>query len=187
MVRFYEYNTTMSYKIYPEDKLREGLTKYIRHKYPNVFFFNRLDQAKMSQARRNRFKAEGIATGLPDFEIINPRGKYYGLAIELKAKGKGAFSYMRNKRCLRIDNIDNMGLPTKEAQHLLDQAYNLHLYMLNGRLALFSEGLDQTIEIVDKYMAGAEWNGRLHDFTYCPNGYLPEKFSIPFNPINISA
>lgn len=183
MVGIYEHNTNMSYKVHAEDKLREGLTKYIRHKYPDVFFFNRLDQANMSLARRNRFKVEGIEKGLPDFEIVNPAGKYYGLAIELKAIGKGAFSYMRNKRCLRIDNLDDMGLPTKEAQHLLDQAYKLHLYMLNGRLALFSEGLDQTIEIVDMYMKGCEWNGGMFDFTYCPNGYIPEKFSIPFNPI----
>lgn len=175
-----------SYRIHPEDKIRERLAAKMRREYPDFFFYARFDQAKVSQAKRSRFYTEGIVSGLPDWEIVTPNGYFSGLVLELKETGKGPFSHMRNKKCFRIDNQNELGLPTKEAEHLLEQAYILDKYWESNRAAFFAEGFDQAWSIVEDYIRGGSFKGlKMYEFSYAEKYKLPVIRSIPFNPIKI--
>jgi hypothetical protein len=82
-------------------------------------------QYQMFHSQRIKAKKSGYKSGFPDLFIYEPRGKYNGLAIELK------IGY--NK-------------PSKKQIYWIDQLNN------RNYLAKVCNGWDETIKTIDKYL-----------------------------------
>jgi len=70
----------------PEARLNAELVKYIRYQYPTSLMVHVPNEGRRTKAERYSAKVLGILSGVPDLLIFDPRGKYHGLAIELKIK-----------------------------------------------------------------------------------------------------
>ena len=92
---------------------------------------------KMTQGMALRQKSQKSAHDWPDIFIAEPRGVYHGLFIELK----------RDR-----DALYNKDGSMKKSAHLTDQLTCLNLLNEKGYYARFACGLDEAIEIVEKYL-----------------------------------
>ena len=107
-----------------EYQLQKAVCKYLDLK--NVLYCASMNgQYQKYQSQRNKAKATGMKRGVPDLFIYEPRGSYHGLAIELKV---------------------GYNKPTVEQLTWLNKLTE------RGYLAMTSNGLDQTIEIIDTYL-----------------------------------
>ena len=107
-----------------EYQLQKAVCKYLD--LQNVLYCGSMGgqyQAHMSV--RIRAKKSGYKRGFPDLFIYEPRGSYHGLAIELKV---------------------GYNKPTVEQLTWLNKLTE------RGYLAMSSNGLKNTIEIIDKYL-----------------------------------
>tara|TARA_R110002012_G_scaffold167637_1_gene331104 strand:+ start:557 stop:922 length:366 start_codon:yes stop_codon:yes gene_type:complete len=84
-------------------------------------------QYQKYHSQRNRAKASGYKRGMPDLFIYEPVGKWHGLAIELKV------GYNR---------------ATKE------QLYWRNELNKRGYVAEICNGLDETLEVINRYLKG---------------------------------
>ena len=126
-------------KMKAEDKLRIAACKEISLKYPKVIFWcdGSGDNAKPMQRRINaQTRSE---RGVPDLFIPEPRGKYSGLFLELKAEG--ARLYLKD------------GVTLAKSDHLDDQKRMLDKLSDRGFCAMFSQGIDDTMQKVDWYLS----------------------------------
>jgi hypothetical protein len=67
-----------------EDKLQNSVMNYIKMQYPEVFAIHVPNEGKRTPFERYKFKYLGGVSGVPDLMIFNVKGKYSGLALELK-------------------------------------------------------------------------------------------------------
>ena len=123
---------------HPEYKLQKQICKYLELQYRDVVFLSDTVancKLTMIQAVRNKaIQKDGFKT--PDLLILEPRGDYHGLFIELKVKSP----YKKNSKEL-LSNEHLKG-QQKSITHLLNKGY----------YACFSVGLDETKKIIDEYM-----------------------------------
>ncbi|MBQ9416756.1 MAG: VRR-NUC domain-containing protein [Clostridia bacterium] len=56
-------------------------------RWHQLVFLHVPNEAKRSQAAGHREKLMGLQKGFPDLLVLEPRGRYHGLAIEMKAIG----------------------------------------------------------------------------------------------------
>lgn len=68
-----------------EDKLQRSVLKWLNLQYPEAFVVHVPNEGRRTMFERYKFKQLGGVSGMPDLMIFNPKGKYNGLAIELKA------------------------------------------------------------------------------------------------------
>ena len=107
-----------------EYQLQKAVCKYLDLK--NVLYCGSMGgQYQKFHSQRNKAKATGYKRGFPDLFIYEPRGSYHGLAIELKV---------------------GYNKPT------LEQLTWLNKLTERGYLAMTSNELDQTIEIINQYL-----------------------------------
>lgn len=111
---------------------------YIRTKYPNVIFRSDFGSGmKMSIGMARRHKALQSSRAFPDLFIIEPRGEYAGLFIELKTIDNKVF---KQDGALRKD------------QHLSEQDAMLKQLQNRGFMAKFAQGYGEAIKIIDDYL-----------------------------------
>jgi hypothetical protein len=113
------------------------LCDYIRHNYPNVIFNSDHSGIRVGQGLANKVKKLHSENGIPDLNIDEPRGGWFGLKIELKATGNSPF---------RVSGM------LKDNEHLRKQWKMLMRLELNGYLAGFCTGFDEAKEVIDWYM-----------------------------------
>ena len=86
----------------PEDALQAATARWLKAQHPNLLAFHVPNGGKrpLSTVRRRgqlvqapiiaaKLKQGGALAGVSDWLILEPRGEYHGLVIELKAKGGG--------------------------------------------------------------------------------------------------
>jgi hypothetical protein len=124
-----------------EYNLQKQICEYIRLQYPNVLFLTdtvAAIQLTPMQGKRNKdVQKEGFKT--PDLLILEPKGKYAGLMIELKIESpfyKGQF------------------IELKSNEHIKEQANSLFELNLKGYCACFAWSFDMAKAIIDDYMRG---------------------------------
>ena len=78
---------------YPEDDLQMACAKYLD--LMGVLWCHVANERKTTKPAGKRLTKKGVKSGVPDILIFEPRGKYNGLAIELKA-GKNKLTKPRN-------------------------------------------------------------------------------------------
>lgn len=119
----------------PEYELSKAISIYLKMQYPDVLFHFDLAGLNLSRAQAGMNKAIQKARGYPDLHILDGRGQYKGLFIELK---KGGFNIKK-----KDGNFVN--------DHVREQAEMLILLRMKGYRAEFGIGFEQTKKIIDDY------------------------------------
>ena len=114
------------------------LCNYIRDKYPDVVFNSDHSGIRVGKGLANKIKALHSENGIPDLNLDEPRGGYFGLKIEMKATGNSPF---------RITGM------LKDNEHLRKQWKMLMRLELKGYCAGFCVGFSNGKEQVDWYMS----------------------------------
>lgn len=121
-----------------EFDLQVAITDYLDRKYPAVLYRSDMAGVKLPiglAVKLKKIQKEGIRW--PDLTILEPRGRFYGLILELKKNWeelytkKGAF---------------------RETEHIKAQSETLSLLSQRGYMSTFACGIDEAMSIIDEYM-----------------------------------
>ena len=86
----------------PEAELRRMLARWLQYQYPSVIYrFDLAADLKLTMGQARKHKELHPKRGYPDLFIAEPRGKYHGMYVELKAEGKSP--YKRNGELKKSD------------------------------------------------------------------------------------
>ena len=122
----------------PEAELRRMLARWLQYQYPNVIYrFDLAADLKLTMGQARKHKELHPHRGYPDLFIAEPRGKYHGMYIELKADGNSP--YKRNGEL-------------KSNEHLKEQEVMLNKLNSRGYAAEFACGFDEAKKIIDEYL-----------------------------------
>lgn len=120
-----------------EKALTSQICTYIRLQYPEVYFFT--DPSGMFQkgwgAKKQLHDNRSTHAQL-DVIILEPRGWYHGLVVELKREGE------------RLYKKDN----TPVTPHVGDQMESVNHLLRKGYFADFAIGFYQAKEVIDRYL-----------------------------------
>lgn len=116
--------------------IHKALCRYVSISYPGVIFNVDLSGVPLSMKQAKTAKMLRSHRGFPDFILIEPRGGYHGLFIEIKREGT------------KLRWRDG----TWRDEHIAEQAEMIDLLLSRGYMAGFGIGLDECIKIVDEYM-----------------------------------
>ena len=108
-----------------ESNQQEIVIKYIRLAYPDALYCASAGGMRTSYLQAVKMKRTGYVKGFPDLFIYEPRGDFFGLAIEMK-KEKGGFASPEQKRWQ-------------------EQLRN------RGYCSYICKGKDEAIKIIDEY------------------------------------
>ena len=120
-----------------EKSLHKAVCHYIRLQYPKVIFNSDLSGLKLTIGQAVKVKELRSSRAFPDIMIFEPRGKYHGLFIELKAENEKLFK----KDC-----------KTFITPHVQEQAEMIDLLMIRNYAATFAIGFNQAKMILDAYL-----------------------------------
>ena len=109
------------------------ICQWLAIQYPNLLWWHTPNESKKTPFERFLFSVMGGKKGVSDFIIIEPRGMYSGLAIELKAKGTKVFK--KNGECYYPE------------QHIF-----LKKMQEKGFFATFAIGFDSAKNIIENYL-----------------------------------
>jgi hypothetical protein len=122
-----------------EYNLQKQICEYLKYKYPNILFLTDTVAAirlTPMQGKRNKdVQKQGFKT--PDLLILEPKGNYAGLMIELKIENpfyKGQF------------------IEIKSNEHIKEQADSLFKLNIKRYCACFAWSFDMAKAIIDDYM-----------------------------------
>jgi hypothetical protein len=123
-------------KANPEYHLCRQIANYLRLQYPKILYHFDYSGMMHTKAQAGKMKMLQNRRGFPDLFIMEPRGNYYGLFIEVKIEGT---------KFLKKDNsIIN--------SHIKEQSDYLFELSLNGYKAIFGMGFDEIRFEIDKYL-----------------------------------
>jgi hypothetical protein len=122
--------STSRRKVSPESESnqQEIVIKYLRLAYPDALYCASAGGMWTSDSQRIKMARTGYVKGFPDLFIYEPRGKFHGLAIEMK-KVKGS----------KIE---------PEQVQWQEQLRN------RGYASYICKGKDEAIKVIDEYFNG---------------------------------
>ena len=121
-----------------EKKISIELAKYINLQYPDVIFFPDASGVRLTMGQAIQLRAQRCNRyKIPDFFILEPKGDYLGLILELKREGESPF-------------LKDGGL--SKDKHIQEQNKSLMKLRSVGYFACFAVGLDEAIQTVEAYM-----------------------------------
>ena len=121
-----------------ETEIYKVIARYLTIKYPKLIF--RFDFAAgmyLSPYMANKHRSQNPIKGYPDLFIAMPKGNYSGLFIEIKTDKANPF---------KKDGS------LKANEHTERQAEILTMLNGIGYHAVFSSGVDETINIIERYL-----------------------------------
>ena len=111
-----------------EDHLQNAVMNYFRAIYPKAFVIHVPNEGKRSPFERYKFKYLGGMAGIPDILCFEPKGKYCGLAIELKVGYNKPTD--NQKKCLKT--LENAKWDAQWSNSFDDVVGIIDNYMKNG-------------------------------------------------------
>ncbi len=120
-----------------EKQIHKSVCDYIKMKYPDVIFLSEPSGLKTTIGTAVQLKALRSGSALPDLWVMNPRGGYGALIIEIKKDRSEVFTKDGKLR---------------SSEHIRAQAENLDKLHHLGYYAVFGLGLTHCMEEVDSYM-----------------------------------
>lgn len=122
----------------PEAELRRMLARWLQYQFPNVIYrFDLAADLKLTMGQARKHKELHPKRGYPDLFIAEPRGKYCGMYVELKAEGKSP--YKRNGEL-------------KKSEHLKEQEVMLDKLNSRGYFAKFATGFNEAKGLIESYL-----------------------------------
>jgi len=113
------------------------ICNYIKAKYPDVIFTSDASGVRMPIGLSVKFSKLKSGRGIPDLLILEPRGDYSGLFLEIKRTNENIFK-------------KDGGL--KKNEHLYEQAIMLDRLKHKGYATYFAIGKEMAKQIIDDYM-----------------------------------
>jgi hypothetical protein len=120
-----------------EEDMQMALSKYIMLMFPDVIFTAEASGVRTSYVQAAKMKMMRSHGCHLDMIILEPRGLYAGLILELKHEDKSPF-------------LQNGSISKKE--HVQAQAAMVNRLKNKGYYSSFAVGLDQGIAIINHYM-----------------------------------
>jgi len=122
----------------PEYKLQTQVCEYLERQYPKVLFLSdTVASVKLTFAQQNRNKKiQKHGFKCPDLIILQPKDKFHGLFIELKAKSP----------------FKKDGITLLSNEHVEDQAKTLIALLQKGYFATFAWSFEMAKKIIDTYL-----------------------------------
>ena len=124
----------------PEEKLHFAVADYLKLQYPKVIFISESSGIRMSPGMAKKLKRTRSAHTHLDLYILEPKGEFSGLIIELKAVD----IYQKKHPELFLKN-----------DHINDQAATIKALNKKGYFATFAIQFDQAKTIIDNYLNGS--------------------------------
>jgi hypothetical protein len=121
-----------------EKSLHRAVCDYIRYQYKDCLFNTDLSGIRVTPGLAGQLSSLRSRNGFPDLILYEPRGKYYGLFLELKKEGTRL--YKKN------------GQPADS--HIADQLDCLLELRMRGYCVAFAVGFDNAKELIDSYLNG---------------------------------
>jgi len=112
------------------------ICQYIKAQYKSAIFNTDLSGIRLPMGLAVKASKLRSSSGFPDIVIYEPRGRYYGLFIELKKEGLKL--YKKNGEF--------------KTPHLQVQASMISQLLKRGYFASFACGFDDAKDIIDEYM-----------------------------------
>ena len=127
-----------------EQHIAWAVAEYLTLKYPDVVYrFDIAADLYMTPGQANIIKNKLLhQRGFPDLTIFEPRGKYHGLMIEIKKDT--AEVYKKSDGMIR------------QSRHIREQSEMLTRLTKKGYYATFGLGLNDCIQVIDRYLRAAE-------------------------------
>lgn len=130
-----------------EESLQVAISTYLRLQYPNVLFTAESSGIRLTMGQAVKAKKQRSDRALPDLWIMEPKGRYHGLIIELKKNGESPWKKDGHLKKKTMKNSDGT-----KYDHIQEQSDILRRFLDKGYAATFSVGFDQTKKIIDDYM-----------------------------------
>jgi len=125
-----------------EAQIYKAFARYMSIAHPRVIYrFDYGAGTYLSWKQSVEQKSINSLSGYPDLFIAKPCGVYYGAFFEIKKKGSDPYLKRGAKRGMLRDNV-----------HLQEQADMLDRLRKYGYYAEFAVGLDELIELTEKYL-----------------------------------
>ena len=121
-----------------EESIQIAVSTYLRIAYPSVIFTAESSGIRLTMGQAVKAKKQRSQRGLPDMMILEPRGKFAGLMIELKRDGQSPFK--KNGQL-------------KAGEHLGEQFNAIQSLIWRGYRATFATGFDKARTVIDEYMS----------------------------------
>ena len=118
---------------------QEMLVNYIEVNYPEILPVSTLNGFKLPIGLAVKAARLNKKRGIPDLIILEPKGKYHGLMIELKRTGEKI--YKKNGELYENDHLREQD---KILRHLRSRMY----------YARFCIGFEEARDVLNKYMNG---------------------------------
>ena len=120
-----------------EESAHQTICNYIKIMYPDVIFTSDGSGLKLPMGLAVKYAKQKSGRGIPDIIIMQPRGQYHGLMIEVKKDGARVW-------------LKDGTLSTDK--HIREQAAVLDRLNRVGYMAVFCIGAKHGIDIVEEYM-----------------------------------
>lgn len=123
----------------PEERIHFQVCDYMKVQYPKVFFISESSGLRVSPGMAAKLKRTRSNHVHLDLYILEPKGKYHGLILELKAKE----IYKKNKPTELLKN-----------DHVEQQAETIKKLNEKGYKASFALSFVEAKKIIDAYLNG---------------------------------
>jgi hypothetical protein len=124
-----------------EESLQIAISQYLRLQYPDVLFTAESSGIRLTMGQAVKAKKQRCGRGLPDMLILEPRGIFKGLMLELKREGERIW--------LRDGSLSS-------DKHIQEQKDIHDLLEVRGYKAEFCIGFASAKAIIDTYMKAPE-------------------------------
>ncbi len=120
-----------------EYKTHKAICDYIKMQYPDVIFTSDASGIRLTIGNAKKMLALKAKCKIPDLLILEPKGGFHGLILEIKKEGAKVFK----KDGTLYSN-----------KHLEAQDKTLFNLIVKGYMADFAIGFDHAKEVIDNYM-----------------------------------
>jgi len=121
-----------------ETNMHLAVADYINLQYPKVIFTSESSGIRVPMGLAVQLKRQRSEGKLPDLIVLEPRGGFHGLILELKKSPEDL--YLKN------------GMTIKGDKHTRAQLRKLNELSMKGYKALFVCGFDEAKLFIDDYM-----------------------------------
>lgn len=119
-----------------EESLQIAISTYLKLQYPGVVFTSESSGIRLTIGQAKKAKLQRSNDKLPDMIILEPRGEWKGLCLELKKDGT-TIQTKRGAFC---------------AGQIAEQAKTLEKLLKKGYAAFFAVGFKHAKTLIDDYM-----------------------------------